>query len=203
MASIQPRKSIKPPKLVYRIIANIDSRFPDAETAMEVCAGVIQPTIPTTIATQWNEDNVTPRICTAGSIKDCFTAIGVTGRFKRCLSGCRDMLSYAHDGLEVYPVLVQTFDGSKAIRPTLKQVPDWPWTNEFWITEPVQPISTELRWLDMYSLHCSEVAGEAANPSYVCRSFKFVEPGPENNHPWLNGKGHMLDSNAYETDAAD
>lgn len=199
---MRPRKSTKPPELVYRVIANIDSRFPDEWAAIAAYRSLAIPEIPKTTARQLGEDDTTPRICVAGRIEDCFTAIGLLGRFRRCLSANRDALSYAMSGNEVYPIIIQAFDGKTAIRPTREQVPDWPWTNEFWITEPVRPLWTELRWLDMYSIRMAGIpeTEEISGPPYACKSVCFVKPTEASTHPWLNGKGHVLESSEYEAD---
>lgn len=200
---MKPRKSTKPPDIVYRVIANIDSRFESPAAAMAAYEGRLAiPAIPETTARLLDEDETTPRVCVAGRLEDCFTAIGLLGRFRRCLSANKDALSYAMSGNEVYPIIVQTFDGRNAMRPSREQVPDWPWTNEFWITEPVHPLSTELKWLDMYSIRMASVPETEAcpGPPYACKSVCFVEPTENSAHPWLNGKGHVLESSEYEAE---
>ena len=203
---MKPRKSTRPPKVVYRVVANIDSMFPDLDTAFRAHDGLrVYPTVPETASIEFHEDRTTPRICVAGRLEDCFTAIGLLGRFRRCLSANRDAMSYANSGNEVYPVLVQAFDGSLAVRPTREQVPDWPWTNEFWIPEPAMPLKTSVAWLGMYSIKMQEIPETDEYPclagAYACKSVDFVQPDPAVNvHPWLNGKGHVLASSEFEED---
>ncbi len=196
---MKPRTSTRPPKLVYRVVANVDSRFPSAEAALSAYSGMAVPEVPATVSDDLHEDATTPRVCVAGRVRDCFTAIGLLGRFRRCLSANRDALSYAAAGREVYPVILQTFDGKDAIRPTLRQVPDWPWTNEFWITEPVAPLKTELLWLDMWAIKMAYVPDSPRTVGYACTSVTFTRPGPDSDHPWLNGRGHVLESSEYES----
>lgn len=188
---------------MYSIIANIDSRFDSLEKALQLynTNTEVIPKVPKSRGPY--EDTGTPRICVASRLEQCLTGIGLLGRLRRCLSANEDAKSYATEGLEIYPVLVLTFDDTlDYYKPYLSQVPDCDITRETWLLNPAKPVKVEVRWLDMYSIKFQEATciGKRT-PVYECLSVRWVdEIKPEHNHPWLTGKGHFLESSAMENE---
>lgn len=67
---------------MYHVVANIDSRFKNANEALVAYIGVpIEPAVPETRAE--GEDKTTPRICVCKRLEDCFTAILSAAVFQR------------------------------------------------------------------------------------------------------------------------
>lgn len=95
--------------MFYQVIASIDSRFDSLDEALRVynTDTLVVPSVPVTHNEK--EDVVTPRICVAKDIRDCFTSIGLLGRFRRTLGANEDAKSYATVGKECYPVLILEF----------------------------------------------------------------------------------------------
>lgn len=185
----------------YHIIAGLDSENPDASLAVlaEQLATnrVVRPTIPKTARP--DEDHTIPRISVSTSIQGCITGIGLLGMFRRCLSDNEDAMSYAVDGLEVYPVIVLTFEFDKPLyRPTVDQVPDVDLTDEHWILDDAEYVDFKIEWLDMFSIKVAEKTSVQCRPEYVCAGVNFISPSGDSNHPWLNGLGHPLDSSDEE-----
>lgn len=72
--------------MMYHIEANLENRFGTLWNALTAFSTdkEIRPWIPETRADR--EDAQRPRICVAPTIRECFTAIGLLGRFRRTLS---------------------------------------------------------------------------------------------------------------------
>jgi len=108
------------------------------------------------------------------------------------------MKSYAKNGDEVYPVLVVELpdklpNGQNWYTPTEEQVPDVKRTGEVWSLYPIKPIRSEIKWLSMYSIICDE-------DEEICTAVEFVKDLTDKNHPWLNFKGHPLESSQMENE---
>lgn len=82
---------------------------------------VLEPRVPSNYFTdEGYEDNTTPRVCFAPTIKQCLLAI-------------------ATEEAAQYEFYIHVPVGSPTVVvPTTKEVPDSHWTNEIWVTEPVQ-----------------------------------------------------------------
>lgn len=186
---------------MYRVIANIDSKSPNYKAAMrwyfqpDGKPRVVLPVLPESAAP--GEDMRTPRICVAPTINNCLTAIGLLGRLRRCLARNEDAFSYMNIGREVYPVLVQEFFGPRVYKPTARQVKDQPWTHEHWILEPLRPKRQYIIWLGMDSITWREAPRMPLG--YTCINVRYdLRPPKNSNHPWINGHGHILDSDEEE-----
>ena len=186
---------------MYHIVTNIDSRFTSLEQALSVynTDSEVVPRIPYSVVVP--ADIAKPRICVAPTVEQCLTSIGLLKNFRRCLSANKDAVSYATAGLEVYPILVLTFDDALSYyKPFLVDVPDCDVTNEKWLQTATKPTNVEVRWLGMYSILYQKTASIGKRtPIYECTSIKWIDDAESGyNHPWLNGKGHILDSSADE-----
>lgn len=184
---------------MFHVVANIDSRFSSLMAALAVY-NYDTPVRPEKIFSAMpGEDAETPRICVAPTIEQCITGIGLLGRFRRCLEANEEAKSYATMGREVYPILVLQFaDDLPYYTPTSEQVPDSIVTGEQWLLEPAVPTSIRLAWMGMDSILWAE--DERALHGYVCATAKLdYRPfPPDKDHPWLNGRGHVLDSSEEE-----
>ena len=178
---------------MFHVIANMECRFQSVQEAIDFYSDyTFVPSVPKTHSP--DEDLVTPRICVAPTVEDCMTGIGLLGRLRRCLSANDGAKSYSTQGFEIYPIIIVEFDSNEEYyKPSLQQVPDREDTNEYWLMCECKPISLHLVWLDMYSIAWySEIDLRA-------KSVDYYEDVPEwGNHPWLNGKGHALDSSEME-----
>lgn len=183
---------------MYRIEANLENRFGTLWNALTAFSAdkEIRPWIPETRADR--EDAQRPRICVAPTIQECFTAIGLLGRFRRTLSANDGAYSYATDGHEAYPIILLAFDNEGLYTPSEAEVEDVGRTREHWFLAPKKPKKVELRWLDMFSVRwLSEETPE------ICKSVKFLSSTEGYDHPWLNGKGHILESSRCEDEPMD
>ena len=73
----------------WRVVANIDSEYDSIQECLDdfrtgASWKPFLPFIPATRAPM--EDDVTPRLPVCARLEDCFTAIGLLGRFRRCLA---------------------------------------------------------------------------------------------------------------------
>lgn len=182
----------------YHIVTCLEDHFDSIYTAMNAYrAGVrLIPRIPKSKMKQ--ENAVTPRICVAPTLEQCVTAIGIMGIFRRCCGSEEDAYSYTIAGLEVYPVIVLTFEEDTYYTPTEEDVPDIHDTDELWITHNAAPISVGLKWLNYGSLGVKEIEGYDSKSRYVCDRITFVKPERWHIHPWLTGTGNKLDSSNEE-----
>ena len=189
---------------LYHVVANIDSIFPTLQEAVEKYNNLepVKPYIPVTAAP--GEDKTIPRIPVCETITGCFTSIGLLGRFRRTLSACEDAKSYANAGKEVYPIIIIEFevDERDVYTPTLLQVPDAEYTGEKWLLETTMPKNVCAAWLNMYSVVWDGYQVFNNHAVYRCKSITFTpwDELPKMNHPWLNGKGHVLESSEEECD---
>lgn len=172
---------------MYHVITDLELMFgslAEAEAWAE-SRPMFYPKIPATA--MCGEDMSVPRICGALDIRGCVTAIGVTGRFRRCLNSNPDAKSYENDD-EAYPVLIAKFKDDGWTVPDKSQVPDIADTGERWLLRPARPEKIYLRWLGAYSIGTRE--GKSRTK---CVSLKFLDDVSGYSHPWLDGKGHPLD----------
>lgn len=183
---------------MYHVVANIDNQFKNANEALAAYIGVpMEPTVPETRAL--GEDKTTPRICVCERLEDCFTAIGLLGRFRRCLAANEDAKSYETKGLEVYPILILNFaDDLPYYTPTEAEVPDSPFTHEKWLLQAAVPKAVRLMWLHPRSIVWGDY--NEAFREYSCEYVTFVPEQAlgDRIHPWLTGTGHVLESSLME-----
>ena len=179
---------------VYRILTRIESMFSSLQEVNSFCQRnyAVQPTIPSSAMP--DEDRTTSRICVGTSLESCVTAIGTLGVFRRCLASNPDTKSYASLGREVYPIILQTFlvAADFLYKPTVQQVPDVNRSEERWLLKPVSPVSSRILWLDMFSI--------TLDPDDCRKAVNVCEVGDPvgMSHPWLDGRGHVLDCSEME-----
>jgi len=188
---------------MYHVVANIDDRFSSAEAALAAYRGkVVRPKIPYSTSWQNGEDATTPRICVCENIKDCVTAIGLLGRFRRCLAANEDAKSYETDGIEVYPILILKFsDDLKYYTPNRSQVPDVDFTHERWLLKPAVPDFVQIAWVHPRSIIWEECKENPVS-KYACKALELIiaKDGPiGRTHPWITGTGHRLESSEMES----
>jgi len=108
--------NIDPSKLYFVSFDNMDGK-------------VLSPRIPDNYFTKNGyEENKTPRVCFAPSIKECLTALSMALNNKE---------------LYVFNISKEYIDKLKSnksliYKPTTKEVPDCKWTNEIWVKCPVK-----------------------------------------------------------------
>lgn len=183
---------------MYHIISDLETMFPSLAEVEK--PDILHPYIPMTAAP--GEDTAITRVPAAPTIEQCLTAIGLLGRFRRCLADNEDTYSYAVEGNEVYPILVVELpdelpDGQSWYKPTEEQVPDVERTGEVWSLYPVKPVRSEIKWLSMFSITCDEDDEE------ICTAVEFETDLVGKDHPWLNFKGHPLESSQMEDEEWD
>ena len=180
----------------YHIVYCLEQQYNSAADALAKfpVGGQLLPRLPRNFME--GEDCDTPRISVAKSIEDCMTGIKLLGVFRRCLGANEDAFSYSLHGREVYPILILQLSADALHKPTPEQVPDVNNTNENWITSPATIESAEIRWLDANSIIWEELDG---HPDYRAKSVKFTDKKlADADHPWLNGRGHELNSSEPE-----
>lgn len=177
--------------MYYHVVSDLETLFPGLEQVPGIKRLV--PKIPRD--RMWNEDCTTARVLAGRTVEDCVTSLGVLGRFRRCLAANDGAKSYAETGNEVYPVLVLALDPEAPFfEPDESLVPDVKRTHELWCTQPVDVLSCELKWLSPYSVIVDEDDEE------LCVKVRFVPDAKarKREHPWLNGKGHPLESSQMD-----
>lgn len=182
----------------HRVLVGLEGRCRSTREALDLVERLAsQPMIPDIPNTAMpGEDRETRRIPVCERVEDCVTALKPLGAFRRCLSANEDCKSYEAEGVEAYPVVVATFETDEpAATPTIAQVPDVETTNERWLLTPVIPSRVELKWLDPRSVILDEECER-------CERVRFLRlradgtPLSRRSHPWLDGRGHVLDSSA-------
>lgn len=181
---------------VYHVACTLENRFRNLQDAVLSYSGIITPGIPVTAGEY--ENRTIPRICVAPTIKDCLTGIKLVGRLKRCLAANEDAKSYETLGREVYPIIILEFNipKNKLYKPTKDEVHDVDITNEYWITQPVKADKVIVKWLYSRSIIWEETHDR--NLWYKCKRVRFVDDLTGRNHPWLNGRGSILNSSDEE-----
>lgn len=182
----------------WRVVANIDSEYDSIQECLDdfrtgASWKPFLPFIPATRAPM--EDDVTPRLPVCARLEDCFTAIGLLGRFRRCLAANDGAFSYMETYDEAYPVLACKFDGNlPSHQPSVSEVHDVEMTHEVWLLQRARPVDVQLMWLDSYSLLWDE------ENERVCKSVRFVSQEDLGNkvHPWLTGTGNILESSLMD-----
>lgn len=185
----------------YHLITNIERKFFDLKDTEEYVDLLnkrelkIEPYLPT--RPMPGEDKHIPRICLAPSVLLCMKAIGVIGMFRRTLESYEYGKSYVTQGKECYPIIKIEFDDNPHIYfPSKDLVPDVHMTLEHWLLTPTHVHSAEIIWLDPWSVKIEEP--EIYTPiEYKAYTTDDVK-NKNLNHPWLNGKGHILDSSEQE-----
>ena len=181
---------------VYHVACSLEGKFKNLQDAKNYYSGLLYPYIPKTAGE--HEDKSIPRICVAPTVEDCLTGIKLVGRLRRCLAANEDAMSYETLGLEVYPVIILEFDVPMNLlyKPNKHQVPDVDITNEYWLTRPVKASKVMLKWLNPRSI----IWEETYRPEmwYKCKKVTFTRSVKGRNHPWLNGRGSILESSEQE-----
>lgn len=177
----------------YHILYNLEDHFKNLKAAMEYIQNtdILTPHIP-----EYRldfEDNTTPRICVCTSVTGCIQALG-TYIFRRCCNSHPTAPSYTLAGREVYPIIVMCLESDHVIKPTTEQVPDAEETDEHWILSPAKVIKSKILWLNPWSIKFED--NDKPEPIYVV-TYKTSQI-KHLDHPWLNKKGHKLDSNKME-----
>lgn len=183
----------------WHIVANIDTEYDSVQECMEAFKtgeGRFRPFLPYVPVTRMpDEDAATYRLPVCAKLEECFSAIGLLGRFRRCLAANEDAFSYVEAGGEIYPILVCKFDGALPVHiPSKEEVPDAEETGELWLLQQAEPVDIQMEWLDPYSIIWNDENGR------ICKSVKFVrEDDLENKvHPWLTGTGNILESSLMD-----
>lgn len=176
---------------MYRIVTDLESMFENVAEARAYIARIkaegVKPEIPRHAAP--GENTTVPRICVAPTLEQCATSLGLLGIFRRCLNANESAKSYENDD-EAYPVIVMKFpDGLAYTRPGTDMVPDVNATDEHWLLAPAVPEWVRLKWLGAYSILYDDEPDLAA-----CRKITFLRSPLHRLHPWLDGRGHKLDS---------
>ena len=113
-------------KYFWHVVANIDTEYDSAWECMEsfrMGEGPFLPYVPVTRMP--DEDTAICRLPVCAKLEDCFSALGLLGRFRRCLAANEDAFSYAEAGGEAYPVLICKFNGNLPVHiPSREEVPE-------------------------------------------------------------------------------
>ena len=186
---------------MWHVIANVDTEFDSIQECLRAYGAekgeypLFIPSIPETRSP--SEDAVVSRIPVCERLEDCFTAIGLLGRFRRCLATNEDAKSYVEGGGEVYPVLICQFGDSLPVyRPEKAEVWDVEKTHELWLLQPSRPADIQLRWLTPYSILWDD------DDCFVCKVVRFATSNEvtQGIHPWLTGTGNILESSLMDYD---
>lgn len=149
-----------------------------------------------------DENQIIPRICVCKTIPDCLTAINVDTRLARCLDNNVYIPSHHTLKNEAYPVLVLEFpDDITVYTPSDLDVPDVAMSHERWILHKISPVRTTLRWIAFDSILVENPHDYPDELAAI--SCKFVSNLGKYNHPWLNGRGHVLSSPFPDTQYED
>lgn len=182
----------------HRVLVGLEGRCRSIREALDLVERLAsQPMIPDVPNTAMpGEDRETRRIPVCERVEDCVTALKPLGAFRRCLSANADCKSYEAEGVEAYPVILVTFETDEAaVVPTAVQVPDVETTRERWLVEPVIPSDVRLRWLDPRSVILDEACEKCERVRFL-RTRRNGTPLFPRSHPWLDGRGHVLESSA-------
>ncbi|MBD5585195.1 MAG: hypothetical protein HDQ88_08935 [Clostridia bacterium] len=185
----------------YHLMTDLENRFASLEQAERYVRKLnehklkVRPYIPRHVMPK--ENSTIPRICVSPHPVLCVQSIGVIGMFRRCVAGHPDSKSYATKGNEVYPIIKLTFnDTPHVLWPDKNLVPDTYDSLEHWLLSPTYCKSAELVWFHMWSIDaCPE--NITLVDSLDCYTTDKIR-NKNFDHPWLNGKGHILDSSEME-----
>ena len=195
---------------VYHLHVHLDEYFAsltEAEKFMASPACLI-PSVPKSrIPT---EDAKTRRISVCDTITECVTALDVECQFHRCLQANADMaeefyidLSYSEveDDIEQYPIGIVKIevDEDCLYEPSIDEVPDVDLTNEKWLIDlsGIKSVESQLVWINNNSVLISfdDPIGNVDFALYSCEQLDYsAVPYAKRHHPWLDGKGHLLNS---------
>lgn len=195
---------------VYHLHVHLDEYFvslAEAETFLSSPACLISSIPKSRIFT---EDSETRRISVCDSITECVTALDVEGPFHRCLQAnadiaeeyCLDLTYPETEGnIEQYPIGIIKIkvDEDCLHTPSIKEVPDADLTGEKWLldTSGIKSVESKLVWIDNNSVLVSfdDPIDDMDFSIYACDRLSYSEtPYPGRHHPWLDGKGHLLNS---------
>ena len=186
-------------KYFWHVVANIDTEYDSAWECMEsfrMGEGRFRPFLPYVPVTRMpDEDTAICRLPVCAKLEDCFSALGLLGRFRRCLAANEDAFSYAEAGGEAYPVLICKFNGNLPVHiPSREEVPDVGETGELRLLQQTEPVNVQLKWLDPYSIILDD------ENERICKAVKFVreEDLKDKVHPWPTGTGNILESSLMD-----
>ena len=185
----------------YHIVYDLEIKYRNLQEAIHAnYKGTwLLPTVPAT--TMQGEDMTVERVCAAKTIEDCVTSLRVYGPFKRCLAANEDAKSYSELMDEAYPVIVLELESDEIPTiPTEDQVPDVKYTNERWFLKPVKIKDSYVRWLDSCSILFEESATVNGASFGLCKKVTFLDEYKNKDHPWLNGRGHILASSCMDSE---
>ena len=185
----------------YHIVYDLEIKYRNLQEAIHAnYKGTwLLPTVPAT--TMQGEDMTVERVCAAETIEDCVTALRVYGPFKRCLAANEDAKSYSELMDEAYPVIVLELESDEIPTiPTEDQVPDVKYTNERWFLKPVKIKNSYVKWLDSCSILFEENATVNGASFGLCKKVTFLDKYKHKDHPWLNGRGHILASSCMDSE---
>lgn len=185
----------------YHLITDLENKFDSLEEAERYVKKLndheikMQPYLPRHAMP--NENITIPRICVTPHPTLCIQSIGVIGTFRRCVAGHPDSYSYATKGNEAYPIIKITFEDTPHILwPDKALLPDTYLCLEHWILSPAYCQSAEIIWYDMWSIEANPKNVTIVDSVHDYTTEEVRERGFD--HPWLNGKGHILDCNEME-----
>lgn len=187
--------------MYYHIVTDLESRFATLQDAIDAYTNTkIVPRVPASKLEY--ENHITPRICVCKTIPDCLTAISVGSRMRRCLASNVYIPTCHMENREAYPVLILEFPDNIAVyTPSELDVPDIEVSNERWILHEIVPTKVTLRWIAFDSILLENPPDHPDN--LVAISCKFVSNTAKYDHPWLNGRGHVLHSTKLDTQYED
>lgn len=175
---------------MYQVICGLESSFPSMQAAMDFdrARPEFNPRLPPIFAD--GDDRTTPRISAAPTVKDYITTMKPESTFRRCLDGpCSVDYKNAN---EAYPILVVWFDPALGWIDT-RSAPGTPTAlgQEKWLLSKAQPNTIRLCWLGHDSI---KIKTDPQTGLSVCTEIKLLQSPTGYSHPWLNGRGHVLDS---------
>lgn len=195
---------------VYHLHVHLDEYFvslTEAETFLRSPTCLI-PSIPKSRI--FTENSETRRISVCDSITECVTALDVEGPFHRCLQANADVADeYAPDltypetegNIEQYPIGIIKIevDEDYLHTPSSKEVPDADLTGEKWLLDMsgIKSVESKLVWIDNNSVlvNFNDLIGDVDFSIYACDHLSYSDtPYSDCHHPWLDGKGHLLNS---------
>ena len=168
---------------MYKIIANLEGQFNSLEEAKSFATKFVvdMPKMPR----NWEDlgESVSPHISVFPTLEDCITFLGIDN-FARCCD------TVFNNDREVFPVLVLDFgDRDDYVKPSCAGSDE---VGEMWLTVPAKPKSASLHWISSSGIEVNDRFGSDEYPVF-CKRVWFSDPFGMD-HPWLNGKGHKLNS---------
>lgn len=184
--------------MFVHVIADLESKFDSLKDALETVDSLnhgtpLRPYVPNKLRA--GENGMIKRVPLCANLADALFSIGLAHTFHRCLDSGNNTKSYTTIGKETYPIIVcyvpvstDIAFPSKAIAPYQDTIP------EYWARNPVYPQTTELVWLNSWSIQSKNLERPKTVRVYSTQDVTKRRL----NHPWLNGRGHNLTSEKME-----